>query len=105
MIEAPQSFVTREECEKAAWQHGFRRNLGTTTGWAAFGSTTVPGKIYLAASGAQGPWFLALDHAGVIVELSQPGVDMPGPGHARYAFDTLGKLYATLHRVYELSVS
>jgi hypothetical protein len=105
MIEAPQSFVVREECEKAAWQHGFRRKLGTSEGWAAFGSTTVPGKIYLAASGAQGPWFLALDHTGVIAELGLPRIDAPGPGGARYAFDNLRKLYATLNRVYELAVS
>jgi hypothetical protein len=30
---------------------------------------------------------------------------MPGPGHARYAFPVLGKLYGTLQRIYELSVS
>lgn len=29
------------ECHKAAWQHGFRRLLGETDGWAAFGSTFV----------------------------------------------------------------
>jgi hypothetical protein len=30
---------------------------------------------------------------------------VPGAGHARYAFDALGALYAALQRVYELSVS
>ncbi|MEY9766787.1 hypothetical protein ABH988_007572 [Bradyrhizobium ottawaense] len=105
MIEVPQSFVVREECEKAAWQHGFRRQLGVNDGWAAFGSTTAQGKILLAASGAQGPWFLALEHAGVIAELGFAGIDVPGPGHARYAFNNLGQLYATLSRVYELAVS
>lgn len=105
LIESPQSFVVREECEKAAWQHGFRRQSGTTEGWAAFSSTTAQGKIHLAASGAQGPWLLALDHTGVIAELSLLGIDLPGPGRARYSFDNLGQLYATLNRVYELAVS
>jgi hypothetical protein len=105
MIEAPQSFVVREECEKAAWQHGFRRPLGTNDGWAAFGSTTAQGRIHLAASGAQGPWFLALDHAGVIAELDLAGIHVPGPGHVRYSFNNLGQLYGTLSRVYELAVS
>lgn len=105
MIQSPQSFIVREECEKAAWQHGFRRPLGATDGWLAFASTTAQGTIYLAASGAQGPWFLALDHEGVIGELSRPGIAMPGPGLARHTFDSLGQLYATLHRVYELAVS
>ncbi len=105
MIETPQSFVVREECEKAAWQHGFRRNLGEDAGWAAFASTTAHGTIYLAAAGQQGPWFLALDHSGVIEELDLSPAEMPGPALARYAFDTLGALYAVLPRVYQLAAS
>lgn len=105
MIEAPQSFVVREECEKAARQHGFRRKLSAPEGWVAFGSTTVPGTIHLAAAGAQGPWFLALDHAGVIEELDLPAVGMAGPGLARYAFNTLGSLYGVLPRIYQLAAS
>lgn len=103
--ESPQSFVVREECEKAAWQHGFRRNLGVDGGWAAFGSTTAHGTVHLAAAGPQGPWYLALDHPGVIEELGLPPVEMPGPALARYAFDTLGALYAVLPRVYQLAAS
>ena len=105
MIEAPQPFIIRQECEKAAFQNGFRRRLGESEGWAGFGSTTAPGTIHLAAAGAQGPWFLALDHAGVIEELVMPTVDMPGPGLARYAFASLGELYAVLPRIYQLAAS
>lgn len=105
MLESPQSFVVREECQKAASQNGFRRILGEEAGWAAFGSTTAHGTIYLAASGPQGPWILALDHPGVIQELSLPAATVSGPGRARFTFDTLGALYAVLHRVYELGVS
>lgn len=105
MVEAPQSFIVREECVKAASQNGFRRVLGEEAGWAAFGSTTAESTVHLGAAGGQGPWFLALDHAGVIVELALPAADMPGPGRVRLAFDSLGALYGTLHRVYELTVS
>ena len=105
MIEAPQSFVVREECEKAASQNGFRRVLGEEAGWRAFASTTAHGVIYLAAEGANGPWFLAVDHAGVVAELEQPSADVQGPGKARYAFATLRELYATLDRVYTLGIS
>lgn len=105
MLEAPQSFVVREECQKAASQNGFRRVLGEEAGWAAFGSTTAHGTVHLGASGPQGPWFLALDHPGVIQELNFPATAVSGPGRARFAFDTLGALYAVLHRVYELGVS
>lgn len=81
--------------------------MGEEAGWAAFGSTTAHGTIHLAASGPRGPWFLALDHPGVIQELSLPQatVSSPGRARARFAFDTLGALYAMLHRVYELGVS
>jgi hypothetical protein len=105
MIEAPQSFVVREECEKAASQNGFRRVLGEEAGWAAFGSTTAEGSIYLGATAPSGLWFLALDHFGVIQKLGLPPADVLGPGHARFAFETLGALYAVLHRVYELGAS
>ncbi|WP_033054877.1 HNH endonuclease [Sinorhizobium meliloti] len=105
MIEAPQSFVVREECEKAGWQHGFRRVLGEHEGWAAFGSTTAQGTIWLAAVGMQGPWFLALDHPGVGAELGLAPAAIAGPGVARHAFDTLGQLYAVLPRLYQLAAS
>lgn len=105
MIESPQSFVVSTECSKAAEQHGFRRRLGETDGWAAFGSTTAHGTIHLAAAGSQGPWYLALDHVGVIEELALRSAEMPGPGLARYVFDTLGALYAVLPRIYQLAAS
>jgi hypothetical protein len=105
VLESPQSFVVREECQKAASQNGFRRILGEEVGWAAFGSTTAHGIIHLAASGPKGPWFLALDHPGIIQELSLPAATVSGPGRACFAFDTLGTLYMVLHRVYELGVS
>jgi hypothetical protein len=105
VITVPQPFVVREECEKAAFQNGFRRLLGENQGWATFASTTARGAIHLAAAGTFGPWFLALDHAGIIAELGLPAAAMPGPGNIRYAFDTLGELYAMLTRVYALSVS
>jgi hypothetical protein len=105
VLESPQSFVVREECQKAASQNGFRRVLGEQAGWAAFGSTTAHGTVHLGASGPQGPWFLALDHPGVLQELNFPAAAISGPGRARLVFDTLGALYAVLHRVYELGVS
>jgi hypothetical protein len=104
-IELPQSFTVHEECEKAAFQNGYRRSLGENQGWAEFASTTARGVIHLAACGIHGPWFLALDHAGVIAELGLPATAMPGPGKARYSFNTQGELYAVLARNYMLGVS
>ncbi len=104
-IEAPQSFIVHSECEKATYQNGFRRALGVTDGWAAFSSTTVPGRVFLAAEGAQGPWFLALDHPGVIEALDMPACDQVGPGLVRFRFDVMAELYPVLSRVYQLAAS
>jgi hypothetical protein len=90
---------------KATWQNGYRRRLGEHGGWAAFGSTTAKGTVYLAADGVHGPWYLGLDHSGVIDELALPAIDLPGPGLTHFVFDALGTLYAILSRVYELGVS
>lgn len=104
-LENPQSFIIREECHKATWQHGFRRVLGEADGWAGFGSTTAQGTIWLAAESAQGPWFLALDHPGVVTELALPSAGIAGPGIDRFSFPTLTALYAILPRLYQLSTS
>jgi hypothetical protein len=103
--QAPQSFVIAEECRKAAWQNGYRRPTGEVDGWAGFQSTTAKGAIFLTAGSISGPWYLALDHAGVVTELGAVAADVPGPGLARYAFPTLGGLYAVLPRIYALAAS
>ena len=103
--ETPQSFEVRTECVKAAFDNGFRRELGEEKGWARFQSTTVPGDIWLAGAGMHGPWFLALDHAGVAAALDRPEADMSGPGLARYSFASLTPLYGVLRQVYQLAAS
>ncbi|MCY3538026.1 MAG: HNH endonuclease [Cyanobacteria bacterium MAG IRC3_bin_20] len=106
MVQTPQSFIVRQECEKAAWQHGFRRPMASASeGWVAFASTTVPGTLSLAAAGDHGPWFLALDHGGVVEAVGLAPTAMPGPGLARYSFPDFGALYGVLPRVYALSAS
>ena len=105
MIEAPQGFVVAEECRKAASQNGYRRPRGEYAGWLSYDSTTAKGTIHLAAAGPAGPWFLALDHAGIVEELQHPPADMSGPGLARYAFVTLTELYAMLPKVYALGLT
>jgi hypothetical protein len=105
VIQVPQGFVVAEECRKATWQNGYRRALGEHDGWSGFGSTTAKGAVHLAAASSLGPWYLGLDHPGVIAELGLPTIDMPGPGLTRFAFTSLGELYAVLSRVYALGVS
>jgi hypothetical protein len=53
-IQSPQSFVVSQECQKVAWQNGYRRALGEADGWARNGSTTAKGKMRFAAAGHDG---------------------------------------------------
>lgn len=105
IVEAPQSFIVAQECQKVAWQNGYRREFGEEDGWARFESTSAKGEIYLAATGSSGPWFLAIGHAGVTGELDCPVYEMSGPGIARYSFSKLSDLYTLMPRVYALGVS
>lgn len=105
MSSVPESFVTLEECRMAAWHHGFRREVSSSNGWVCFASTTAQGTLWLKASHSRGPWYMALDHPGVIRELAIPSVPMTGPGLARFEFPDLGTLYRILPRVYQLAVS
>jgi hypothetical protein len=105
MIEAPQSFIVKEECNKATFQNGFRRSLGELDGWSAYESTTASGRVYLAARGPEGPWYLGIDHHGVDAEIGIAPSEMDGPGIARYRFDNLNDLYSALMRVYALALS
>ncbi|WP_395515532.1 HNH endonuclease [Pseudorhizobium flavum] len=104
MIEAPQSFVTHQECDKVAFQNGFRRRNGETGGWRCYASTTAQGSIWLAREYAGG-WLLALDHPGVIAEMDLEPISVEGPGLARFRFADLVLLYAAMPRVYELALS
>lgn len=104
-IEVPQSFVVREECQKVAWQNGYRRAMDESGGWVRYGSTTAKGTIWLAAESYEGPWFLALDHIGILEELNMPQADLPGPGLARYALPSLSALYEVMPRIYQLGVT
>ena len=104
MIEAPQSFVIRQECDKIAFQNGFRRTHGETEGWRRYSSTTAQGSIWLAAE-ENGNWLLAIDHAGVLGEIGLEMSDSVGPGLARFRFASLTSLYAIMPRLYELAVS
>lgn len=101
---APADFVVRTDLEKAAWEKGYRLPRGDAGDWLAYDSTTAQGRIWLAAAGHGGPWFMAVDHAGVVAELG-PGAAVQGPGLARYAFDRLSNLYDGLDRVWRLGAS
>ena len=81
MIENPPSFVVRAELQKAAFDNGFRIELGLDSGWLRYRSTTAQGDIWLAAGSKDRPWFLVVGVAAVATELglyAGSGGDRPG---------------------------
>ena len=101
-VECPQSFIVCSECEKAAWDNGWRVKRGDTEGWILRESHDAPSQIGLAAAGPDGPWFLAIDHGGVAQELGT-AIDLAGPGLARFSFETASDLYQAVSRAYDLA--
>lgn len=68
-LEDPPGFIVRTEIEKAAAARGYRLARGLVGAWFAYESTTAHGRIWLASVGSEGPWYLALDHSGVVAEI------------------------------------
>ncbi len=105
MIETPPGFVARTRLEKAAFDNGWREAAGEEGGWISRRSATAPGRIWLAAGGADGPWFVALDRADVAEALDLPPADLPGPGVARFSVADVDALHDLVGRIYDLAVA
>jgi hypothetical protein len=110
MIENPPSFVVRTELHKAAFDNGFRIDMGLDSGWLHFRSTTAQGDIWLGAGSKDGPWLLAVGLAAVATELGIPPAAPSGPSAnvpagTVYSFNALDELHEALDRTYRLGVS
>lgn len=107
-LESPPTFVVRTELHKAAFDNGFRIELGAESGWLHYRSTTAPGDIWMAAASKNGPWFLAVGLSAIAAELGTAPltvpVTMPAPA-TTFAFPTLNELHDALDRTYRLAVS
>lgn len=105
-IENPPIFVVREEAHKAAYENGFRIELGSHDGWIGYSSATARGEIWIARVAGRGNWLLSISHAGVAAEIGlQLAEGITGPGFATFGFVKLPELYTALERVYKLGVS
>jgi hypothetical protein len=108
--QTPISFVIRTELHKAAFDNGFRIDLGMDAGWLHFRSTTAQGDIWLGAGSKDGPWLLAVGLTAVATELGIPPAapsttavnELPG---TVYSFNAIDELHDALDRTYRLGVS
>jgi hypothetical protein len=104
--ENPPGFVVRTEAQKAAWDNGYRVEYGADGGWLRYGSTTAPGRVWIAGASPHGPWLLSVEHSGVAAEISTiPVSQIRAPGLVTFELPALSQLHAALDRVYKLSVS
>src|SRR5215472_1248794 len=106
-VEIPPGFVVREEAFKAAYENGFRIQLGVQGGWIGYGSTTARDNIWIAGTAGQPIlWLLSVTHPGVAAELEFPQTSLvAGPGFATYALATLHELHRAIDRAYKLGAS
>lgn len=104
MLQTPPSFIVRTEAQQAGWDHGFRLERGTSSGWIGYGSTTARGEVWIGAAGDKGPWFLALTHPGVIAEFGPPTAP-PAIGRQAWVFGTTLELHRAVDRAYRLGLS
>jgi hypothetical protein len=68
--ESSPTFITIEEAYKAAYENGFRVELGRNGGWVGYRSTTARGEVWIARDPVQNNWLLAITHPGVVSEIS-----------------------------------
>lgn len=103
----------RLELEQAAFNHGFRRPNGDADGWLWFRSDEgVPGEVALASGSGDdgGPWFLAVEHAGVArsLELEFPEATfgpIPAAFTGAFAFAEQAAMRIALSRAFHLARS
>lgn len=103
----------RLELEQAAFNHGFRRPNGDADGWLWFRSDEgVPGEVALASGSGDdgGPWFLAVEHAGVArsLELEFPRATfgpIPAAFTGAFAFAEQAEMRIALSRAFHLARS
>ena len=106
VAETSPGFITTEEAHKAAYDNGFRVQLGKQRGWIGYRSTTARGEVWIARDPVREMWLLALTHSGVVAELPLIRAEVTNaPGPAVYFFSKLPGLYDALDRAYKLGVS
>lgn len=103
--------IYRSELQQAAYNHGFRKENGEADGWLYFRSDEgVPGEIALASGNEDGggPWFLAVEHAGVATKLREEFAEalaepVPGQFRSAFAFADQSHMRQALSRAFHLA--
>jgi HNH endonuclease len=103
--ESSPTFITTEEAHKAAYENGFRVELGRQGGWIGYRSTTARGEVWIARDPIKDNWLLGITHPGVVSEISLDRAEIANAPGASYAFSKLSGLYDALDRAYKLGVS
>lgn len=103
----PPGLVVRTLVQKAAWDRGFRVELGVQGPWLGYASTTVPGEVWIAGVPPVGPFALSATHAGVAADLAAtfPLSPVAGPGATTILLADDEGLTRAVDRAWKLAMS
>jgi hypothetical protein len=99
-------FALGSELRDAANEHGYRIGPEQAAGWLFFRSASAPGEIALAAVGAEGPFFVSVQHHGAARDLGAEPAAPCAKGHAgAFILQNRDALSAAVSAVYRFSMS
>ncbi len=106
-FQSPPGLVVQTLAQKAAWDRGFRRELGLRGPWLRFASTTAPGEVWIAGVPPAGPFGLSPTHPGVSAELARafPPCPVAGPGAITVLLADDEALTHAVDRAWKLAMS
>lgn len=98
-------FEVTSELQEAAFNHGYRKESGTSDGWHFYRSQDdIPGEIALARSPSH--WLLSVGHSGAAKELDAEFAAPPANGTQKaFAFVEHAALRDAISRVFDLASS
>lgn len=90
------------ECDKIAFDNGYKQSIGEQNGWRKYRSNNVYGSIWLTVN-EQRLWMIALENKSVIELIKNNRSAKKGPGFASFEVESVESCSKFLDHVYKLS--
>lgn len=90
------------ECDKIAFDNGYKHSVGEQNGWRKYKSNNVSGSIWLTVD-KQRLWMIALENESVVHQINLDRSTQLSPGYACFEVESEESCSKFLDRVYKLS--
>ena len=90
------------ECDKIAFDNGYKQSIGEQNGWRKYRSNNVYGTIWLTVN-EQRMWMIALENKSVVEQIMLNRSAQSDPGYASFEFESVEICSKFLDHVYKLS--